>query len=68
MGRTRVSLKVEPTQKRWLNKKEAMAYLGVEDFLATLRHNALVSFSQYGKMIWYDISSIDRFLNENKVI
>lgn len=63
-------IKVEPVPKRWLSKDEAMFYLGCsEDFLKTLRDNALVSFSQFGsKMIWYDLQSIDRFIAKNKVI
>lgn len=70
MGRTRTTVKVEPAPKRWLNKQEAMAYLGVgEDFLDRLRNEALVSFSQFGsRMIWYDIASLDRFVLKNKVV
>lgn len=32
------------------------------------KDEAQVSFSRFGKMIWYDINSIDRFLNRNKVV
>lgn len=62
--------KIEPVLKRWLSKDEAKAYLGCsDDFLKTLRDNALVSFAQFGKkMIWYDIQSLDRFIVNNKVI
>ena len=60
MGRTRVTGKVEPIVKKWLSKDEAKSYIGCsDDFLRTLREKALVSFSQFGKMIWYDLSSID---------
>lgn len=69
MGRTKLQAKIIPVQKRWLNKGEAMAYLGVsEDYLTKLREEARISFSQLGKMIWYDIESIDRFLLKNKVV
>lgn len=70
MPRTKVQAKVEPVPKRWLNKQEAMAYLGVgEDFLDRLRDEALVSFSQFGsRMIWYDLASLDRFVLKNKVV
>lgn len=63
-------IKVESVPKRWLSKDEAMSYLGCsEDFLKTLRDNALVSFSQFGtKMIWYDLQSIDRFIAKNKIV
>lgn len=62
--------KIEPVQKKWLSKDEAMAYLGCsEDFLKTLRDRALVSFSQFGnKMIWYDLQSLERFVCKHKVI
>lgn len=69
MGRTKTIGKVETVTKRWLSKNEAKSYLGCsDDFLRTLRDNALVSFSQFGKMIWYELSSIDRFIQNNKVV
>ena len=70
MGRTKTLGKIEPVAKKWLSKDEAKSYIGCsDDFLQTLREKALVSFSQFGsKMIWYDLSSIDRFIQSNKVI
>lgn len=69
MGRTKLQAKIVPVQKRWLNKSEAMAYLGVsEDYLTKLREEARISFSQLGRMIWYDVDSIDRFVLKNKVV
>lgn len=69
MGRTRVTGKVEPIVKKWFSKDEAKSYIGCsDDFLRTLREKALVSFSQFGKMIWYDLSSIDRFIQSNKIV
>ncbi|WP_042372611.1 MerR family transcriptional regulator [Bacteroides neonati] len=68
MARTKKIGKVEPVQKTVLNKQEAMAYLGVsEDYLTKLRENNEVVFHQDGRMIWYDLRSIDRFLLRNKV-
>lgn len=68
MARTKKVGKVEPVQKTVLNKQEAMAYLGVsEDYLTKLRENNEVVFHQDGRMIWYDLRSIDRFLLRNKV-
>ena len=65
----RATGKIQQVEKIWLNRDEAKAYLGCsDDFLARLRNEALVSFSQFGKMIWYDINSINRFLARNKVI
>lgn len=61
--------KVESVQKLWLNKDEAMAYLECSvDYLDKLRNNAQVSFAKDGKMIWYNLESINRFLNRMKVI
>lgn len=69
MGRTKLQAKVVPAPKRWLNKQEAMAYLGVgEDYLTKLRNNAEVSYSQVGRMVWYDLASLDKFVIRNKVI
>ena len=68
MARTKKIGKVEPVQKTVLNKQEAMAYLGVsEEYLTKLRENNEVVFHQDGRMIWYDLRSIDRFLLRNKV-
>lgn len=67
MGRT--VGKIIQINKIWLTKKEAMTYLGCgENYLQKLRDNAEVSFSRDGKMIWYDLESIDRFLRRKKVI
>lgn len=61
--------KVEPVQKMYLSKNEAMAYLGCsEDFLITLRNNAEIIFYKYRNTVWYDLKSIERFMNRNKVI
>lgn len=69
MARTRTTVKVEPAPKRWLSKQEAMAYLGVgEDYLTKLRNEAKISFSQDGRMIWYDLASIDKFIIKNKAV
>ena len=69
-GITITIAKVEPIQKKWLSKEEAMKYLGCsETFLKKLRNDALVSFSRFGgKMYWYDLASIERFISKNKVV
>ena len=61
--------KVQSVDKVWLSKEEAMAYLGcTERFLRTLKDKAEISFSKYGRTIWYDLRSIERFMNRNKVV
>lgn len=58
---------VQPVQKRWLSKEEAKRYLGCsDDFLQTLRDEAQITFARYGnKMYWYELESIDRFLQKH---
>ncbi len=66
---TRKIGKIQEVEKIWLSKDEAKAYLGCsDDFLERLRNEAQVSFSQFGKMIWYDLQSINRFLAKNRVV
>ena len=60
---------ITPIQKNYLSAREAKAYLGCEDeYLQKLRDIAKVSFSRDGNKIWYELASIDRFLEKNKVI
>ena len=69
MGRTKTIGKPKEIEKIWLGTEEAKAYLGCTDrFLRTLREKAEVSYSKYGKTIWYSLESINRFLNRNRVI
>ena len=61
--------KVESVQKLWLNKDEAMAYLGCSvDYLDKFSEIRVGVFAKDGKMIWYNLESINRFLNRMKVI
>lgn len=61
--------KIETVPKIWLSKDEAKAYLGCgDDYLDKLREDAKVSFSKDGKMIWYDLNSINKFLNKMRVV
>ncbi|MBQ7822998.1 MAG: helix-turn-helix domain-containing protein [Bacteroidaceae bacterium] len=70
MPRQRRTGKLEPVQKKWLSANEAMAYLGCSrNLLLKLRNEGEVSFSVYGgKTIWYELNSIEKFLERNKVI
>ncbi len=65
----RITGKVEPVKKIWLAKEVPMAYLGCSgDYLEKLRYNAQVSFAQDGRKMWYELQSINRFLNRKRVI
>ena len=69
MARQRKTGKVTHIEKVWLSAKEARAYLDCGDtFLQKLRDNAEISFAKYGsKVYWYDRTSIDRFIQRNKI-
>jgi hypothetical protein len=61
--------KIIPIQKVWLSPAEACAYLGCGlDLLEKLRNNAEIECSRWGKkQMWYDVRSIDRFIERNKI-
>lgn len=68
MGRTRTTGKVEPVNKIWLSAREACAYLDCSlDFLETLRNKTPVKITRVGRMIWYDLASLNLFLDKNRV-
>ncbi len=62
--------KVMPIEKKWLTPEEAKKYLGCkDDFLRNLREKSLISFSRFGRnMFWYELRSLERFLERNKVV
>lgn len=70
MGRSKNTGKVEPVNKLWLSAKEAMVYLGCgEKLLEKLRNNAEISFSKYDRRtIWYELRSLERFIEKNRVV
>lgn len=70
MSRQKFIGKVVDIQKKWLSAAEAKAYLGCsDDFLRKLRDEALVSFSQFGRnMYWYELNSLEKFILKHKVI
>lgn len=67
MGRTKKAVQIEPIPKKWLNKEEAKKYLGCsDDLLEKLRNECQVTFARYGgRTYWYELSSIDRFLEKH---
>lgn len=65
----RTTGKVQSVDKVWLSREEAKAYLGCsDDFLRSLRDGAEISFAKFRNFVWYDLRSIERFLNRNKII
>lgn len=70
MGRIKKAVLIEPVQKKWLSANEAKKFLGCSDaLLEKLRNNAEVSFARYGsKMIWYELKSLERFIEQNMIV
>lgn len=61
--------KVESVYKLWLSAKETKAYLDCSDeFLKKLRDKAVIVFSLAEGKYYYNLDSINKFLNQNKVI
>ena len=65
----RIEARVEPVPRKWLSRMEAKNLLGCSDkFLQTLRDEGQVRFAKYrNKMYWYDLQSVERFLERNRV-
>ena len=61
--------KIEPVQKIWLSAAEAKAYLDCSDeFIKKLRDKALVKFSWFEHKYYYELASINRLIERNRVI
>lgn len=61
--------KVQPIEKVWLSSRETMAYLDIkEDRLRSLRNTASIGFTKLGSTYWHDKNSIDRLLENNRVV
>ncbi|MBC5632075.1 helix-turn-helix domain-containing protein [Parabacteroides hominis] len=69
MARGLTISKVESVEKLVMSEDEAIKYLGCSKrFMRTLREKAEISFSKYGKTFFYEVKSINRFLNRHKVV
>lgn len=61
--------KVQPIQKTWLSARETRAYLDCsDDFLQNLRDEAKVSFSRVRGKFYYELRSLERLIEKNKVV
>lgn len=61
--------KVQPVNKIWLSREEAMCFLGcADDYLRKIRESGQVSFCRDGRMIWYNVNSLQRYIEKHKVI
>ena len=61
--------KVQPVNKIWLSREEAMRFLGcADDYLRKVRESGQVSFCRDGRMIWYNVNSLQRYIENHKVI
>lgn len=70
MGRQRKQAMILPVEKVYLSTAEVMKYLDCsEDFIRELRDKALISFFRFGEnKIWYEKSTIDKFIQKHRVI
>ncbi|OAN62433.1 hypothetical protein A8B79_02460 [Balneola sp. EhC07] len=56
------------TRKKWLNTEEVMELLQCSRrHIQYLRDEELITFSQSGRTIRYDIEEVENFLNSHKV-
>lgn len=61
--------KVQPVNKIWLSREETRAFLGCsDDYLRKVRESGQVSFCCDGRMIWYNVNSLQRYIEKHKVI
>lgn len=61
--------KVQPVFKTWLNREETLAYLGcADDYLRRIRDSGQISFAKDGKMVWYNVFSLMKYIEKHKVI
>lgn len=69
MPRARKVVDVIRIEKKWLSSSEAKTYLDCSDnFLQKLREEAQISFSRFGGKFWYELNSIEKFIQKHKVV
>lgn len=69
MAKKSVIGKIVPVAKAWLSKAEACAYLDCEErFIAALRDENRITFSKIGAKYYYELASIERLLDANKIV
>ena len=68
MARKKITVKIEPVKPKWLTKEETKKFLGCSDStLLRLRNKSELRFAKYGNKILYDLISIERFIEKNRV-
>lgn len=61
--------KVIPVNPVWVGKEEAMKLLACsESYLKKLKLSGKINFAQDGKMVWYEVLSINRYIENFRVI
>lgn len=69
MTRAKKIVEIARIEKKWLSSSETKRYLDCSDnFLQKLREEAQLSFSCFGGKYWYELSSIDKFIQKHKVV
>lgn len=61
--------KVIPVNPVWIGKEEAMKLLACsESYLKRLRLSGKINYAQDGRMTWYEVLSINRYIENFRVI
>lgn len=61
--------KIEPLTKVWLSREEALVFMGCsDDYLRKVRDSGEVQFAKDGKMLWYNVHSLTRYIERRRVI
>ena len=61
--------KVIPVNPVWIGKEDAMRLLACsESYLKRLRLSGKINYAQDGRMTWYEVLSINRYINSLRVI
>lgn len=69
MPRARKIAEIIRIEKKWLSSSEVKRYLDCSDnFLQKLREEAQISFSRFGGKFWYELESIEKFIQKHKVV
>lgn len=60
---------VIPVQPLWVGKDDAMRLLACgENYLDKLRNEAKIGFAQYGNKIWYEVRSLNNFIEKHRIV
>lgn len=60
---------IVPVEPVWVGKEDAMRLLSCgENYLNQLRYDAKIGFAQEGKKIWYEVKSLNRYIEKHRIV